>query len=389
MSHRAFALFALFTVVIPAGSVGLAESRIVPDQYATIQAAIVAAQSGADEVVVRPGTYVENIDFLGKDIVVRSVNPHDPAVVSATVLPAPASMLSPVRMTAGSLRGFTLTGMTPNRSQAVLVEGVAVIERNVFDGAQGILVRNLGEAAIRNNRFIDNRSHTQAAIRVQGLMAEIANNLFKNCIGDHREAALVIAAGTVAVRGNTFVDNPEAAIQIYGGSADVRNNIIAYSGDYGIGRVGTVPVTADYNCLYSNGVTGHYINLPPGPNDVLADPLLDAAHVALLAGSPCINAGDPLTAVAPGETDLDGQLRIWDGRIEIGADEYGAHARGDANCDGAVNNFDINPFVLALTDAAGYAAAFPDCDANTADINGDGALNNFDVDPFVALLTSP
>lgn len=60
---------------------------------------------------------------------------------------------------------------------------------------------------------------------------------------------------------------------------------------------------------------------------------------------------------------------------------------GDLNCDGAVNVFDIDPFVLALTDAAAYAAAYPDCDAMRADITGDGAVNVFDIDPFVSLLT--
>ncbi len=60
---------------------------------------------------------------------------------------------------------------------------------------------------------------------------------------------------------------------------------------------------------------------------------------------------------------------------------------GDLNCDGAVNAFDIDPFVLALTDAEGYVAAAPDCFRLLADCNGDGQVNAFDIDPFVRLLT--
>lgn len=63
-------------------------------------------------------------------------------------------------------------------------------------------------------------------------------------------------------------------------------------------------------------------------------------------------------------------------------------AVGDLNCDGNVNNFDIDPFVLALTDAATYTATYPDCDINNADINQDGAVNNFDIDWFVNCLAS-
>ncbi|MGE0481467.1 MAG: hypothetical protein AB7Q17_13445 [Phycisphaerae bacterium] len=73
----------------------------------------------------------------------------------------------------------------------------------------------------------------------------------------------------------------------------------------------------------------------------------------------------------------------------VSAPSAPAFALGDMNCDGAVNNFDIDPFVLALTDPAGYAAAFPSCDINNADANNDGSVNNFDIDPFVALLTGP
>lgn len=61
---------------------------------------------------------------------------------------------------------------------------------------------------------------------------------------------------------------------------------------------------------------------------------------------------------------------------------------GDLNCDGATNGFDIDPFVLALVDPAGYAAAHPDCDYMRADLDGDGAVNVFDIDPFVLCLTT-
>jgi photosystem II stability/assembly factor-like uncharacterized protein len=60
---------------------------------------------------------------------------------------------------------------------------------------------------------------------------------------------------------------------------------------------------------------------------------------------------------------------------------------GDLNCDGAVNGYDIDPFVLALTDPEAYAAQLPDCDYMLADVNGDGAVNGYDIDPFVGVLT--
>ncbi len=60
---------------------------------------------------------------------------------------------------------------------------------------------------------------------------------------------------------------------------------------------------------------------------------------------------------------------------------------GDINCDGAVDFGDINPFVLLLSDEAGYLAAFPDCIRINGDISGNGSVGFEDINPFVALLS--
>jgi len=62
-----FALAVL--ALLPA--VGHSDTVWVPDDHPTIQAAIEAAQEG-DVIIVRPGTYVENIDLLGKAVTLRS-----------------------------------------------------------------------------------------------------------------------------------------------------------------------------------------------------------------------------------------------------------------------------------------------------------------------------
>lgn len=64
-------------------------------------------------------------------------------------------------------------------------------------------------------------------------------------------------------------------------------------------------------------------------------------------------------------------------------------AVGDMNCDGLVDFGDINPFVMALSNPAGYAAAYPNCDIRNGDINGDGRVDFGDINPFVRLLTNP
>jgi hypothetical protein len=83
---------------------------------------------------------------------------------------------------------------------------------------------------------------------------------------------------------------------------------------------------------------------------------------------------------------------VYVGDDVCGLDIFRITIPGDLNCDGRIDVFDIDPFVLALTGVAeqptfsGYFAAFPDCDPQRADCNGDGSVNTFDIDPFVQLL---
>jgi predicted outer membrane repeat protein len=80
----------LTTVVILAlFELAPAATHLVPDQFSTIQDAIVAAVDG-DLVIVAPDTYTgdgnRDIDFLGKAITVRSTDPNDPNIVATTII---------------------------------------------------------------------------------------------------------------------------------------------------------------------------------------------------------------------------------------------------------------------------------------------------------------
>ncbi|MGD8451156.1 MAG: S8 family serine peptidase [Phycisphaerae bacterium] len=79
--------------------------------------------------------------------------------------------------------------------------------------------------------------------------------------------------------------------------------------------------------------------------------------------------------------------------IPLVISEVCSYELGDMNCDGLVDNFDISPFVLALTstppDYAEYYAQYPGCDHTLADVNGDGSVDNFDISPFITILLEP
>lgn len=83
------AIIIVILILLALCSTCLAGKLTVPNQYPTIQAAIDAADDD-DSVVILPGTYTgegnREIDFLGKAITVRSADPNDPNVVSATII---------------------------------------------------------------------------------------------------------------------------------------------------------------------------------------------------------------------------------------------------------------------------------------------------------------
>ena len=76
-------------VLLVTAALAPAATRLVPDEYATIQDAIDAAVDG-DVVVAAPDTYTSpgnrDIDFKGKAITVRSIDPNDPNTVAATII---------------------------------------------------------------------------------------------------------------------------------------------------------------------------------------------------------------------------------------------------------------------------------------------------------------
>ncbi|MCX5636851.1 MAG: hypothetical protein NTX52_04040 [Planctomycetota bacterium] len=77
-----------------------AATRLVPSQYPTIQAAIDDANDG-DTIIVQPGRYTgsgnRDIEFKGKAITVRSIDPNDPNIVAATIIDCNGTRANPHR----------------------------------------------------------------------------------------------------------------------------------------------------------------------------------------------------------------------------------------------------------------------------------------------------
>ncbi len=252
------------------------------------------AASDGDMVVVAPGTYAENVRFLGKNIVLTSTDPSDPAVVASTILDGRV-VDSVVRFLGMEDESCVLCGFTIRKGRA--------------ETGGGICGRGT-RATIRDNVITSNTA-TEDGGGLADCQGLIQNNTISENWARHYGGGLQNCNSII--RNNIIVRNK--AID-YGGGLDrcsgtIENCVICYnSADRGGGLracLGTIR-----NCIiWGNTASreGHQVfncSLPSycciqnwregGIGNISAYPYFvdpDAGDYRLESWSPCVDAGDP------------------------------------------------------------------------------------------------
>jgi len=143
----------------------------VPKDYSKIQDAINASASG-DTVLVSPGRYIENIDFKGKAITIKSLDgPHTTIIDGKD--PMNPDFGSVVTFQNGEtldsiLDGFTITNGTGSK-----------IGNNIVGG--GVICINSSSPSILNNIITNNSSDSAGGgIFIEGGAPIVANSIISN-----------------------------------------------------------------------------------------------------------------------------------------------------------------------------------------------------------------
>jgi parallel beta-helix repeat protein len=136
---------------------------------------------------------------------------------------------------------------------------------------------------------------------------------------------------------NTLVDNGGYALYLNSSAPTIQNCVAAFN------RIGIVSESAGAfvlknNCVYGNTQTD-YSDVDKGTHDINSDPLFvnrAQGDYHLAPNSPCIDAGDS-SDVDLSWIDLDGEARIMNSKVDIGADEYNTPGTSYATPDGFVH----------------------------------------------------
>jgi len=279
----------------------------VPAEYASIQAAIDAASPG-DTVVVAPGVYRENLDFMGKGITVTGRQPADATMVAATIIDGdqkgavvtfnscepPEAVLCGFTITNGSGQlefSLNVLGSSARAGGGIRIgsESGPVIRNNVITGNRadlggGVYACSISLALLEDNCITENQALLGGGVRVAGDFRKSRTRdhygqgqalpfQLRRCTVSHNRASIGAGISIDRVSSPVIVDNSihhNVAVWDGGGiaiwdrsSPEVRGNRIScnragsvYGYGGGISIVNTCRPTLTGNVIRENWATG-------------------------------------------------------------------------------------------------------------------------------------
>ncbi len=318
---------------------GSVENPTTGQRYDYIRHAVSEAGPG-DRIVAGPGIYSENVNFNGKNLILTSTDPNDPAVVAITVIDGEnqAVTFADGEDANSVLVGFTIT----DANTAVYCSNASpTIDKCIItdNSGSGIELRNGGSPTIKNCEIIYNgASGIEMQAKKSGRFI-IYNypTIINSVVAENNQHG--ISGGIPTITNCTIVLNSLRGVSSF--KPTITNSIIYYNSS----NSDAVQIESDSATVTCTDVQGGW----PGQGNIDADPLFfqvgfwdrnetpeDVSddswvrgdyHLQSQAGrwdpislswvqdavtSPCIDSGNP-------DSDCTAELLPNGGRINMGA----------------------------------------------------------------------
>ena len=401
------AAIAVLSITILSASPALAATIHVPAFQPTIQAGINYASAG-DLVFVEPGTYAENIDFLGKAITVRGAYGAYVTAIDGSQSGSVATFENGETATS-VLEGFTLTNGSGTYncgggiycdSSSPTIKSCAISGNAVSDYGGGIHCisssptitgcRISGNTAdyYGGGVYSDSSSPTITNCTVSGNTAVLGGGVFCDSSSSPTITNCTLTGNSASTAGggiySTSTSSPAITNCILWGDYAAANPeiyvsspkapTVTYSDVQG-GWTGTGNINSDP--LFEDPGSWDDAGTPADPSD---DFWVEGDY-HLTAGSPCIDAGTTVSIA----TDIDGDARPQGAAYDMGADEFISSHHITFIRHRTINNQylniydapttvggDINPLIASDTWIGNIGANSEITHMSAGDIDGDG-----------------
>ncbi len=285
--------------------------------YNQVQPAINGAVNG-DMIVVYPGFYDGGINLLGKAITLTGADPTNWDIVDATEIFGDGGTGYVATLDSGEDSNTVIRGLklyaAPGYSIRFVGSGGTVQYCNLGGARSGVRCEQGADPTIENNRIF---SFTYTGVYIT---ADSPATVRNNWIYGYGYYGIDVAAPGAVIEGNTLIGGSPAfgfndviGIKTTAASLSATNCIIQNSTHSISGNV-----TLTYSCVDDS--------VPGATNLIYTDPLFvdpDNYDYHLQSNSPCRNMGNPGLSYN-GQSDIDGQPRLLEGAVDMGADEIKA-----------------------------------------------------------------
>ena len=239
--------FFLFSCVDP----NINKTFHIPEDYSTIQEAIDAAIDG-DKIIVDPGIYIENLNFFGKTIKLKSTyeSKNDTLTISHTIIDAGYANHA-ITLNSGekkiSISGFTIRNGIAGGGGAIYCGNSVtaelkdlVLENNIATFGGGILSYHSANLVLDNIDFIGNSCTEQSfggAIAAYDSNIELSNCNFLRNEASHG-GAIYSSFSNINIEQSLFDENQASrggAIKSIYSAIELTNTLFInnYAANYG------------------------------------------------------------------------------------------------------------------------------------------------------------